>query len=315
MQYIVMDLEWNQPLSRRSAAYRRLGSQLMFEVIQIGAVKLDEGMRMIGSFNQFIAPANYRTLHPRISRITGIRQDDLADAPDFAEAFARFVAWCGDDFVLTTWGNDDISVLHQNIAFFVKGHPLPPVYDLQRLFGEITGETKNRAGLKNAMKKLGVQVSPEHPFHSAVDDAYYTALVFQRFPDPAAILNHPQSVRALNRVRNRTHEKNDTLRFSSLSQALLSRPARQPNCPVCGKRANIPEGYVKMGPDRFRALADCPDHGLVFVDLILEETQEGALRVCRRAQLSDEQSPAYIKTKHLQWARKVAAAKQKEVSA
>ena len=315
MRYIVMDLEWNQPLSQRSAAYRRLGSRLMFEVIQIGAVMLDEGMRMVGSFNQFIAPANYRTLHPRISRITGIRQDDLADAPDFPEAFARFVAWCGEEFVLTTWGNDDISVLHQNIAFFVKGHPIPPVYDLQRLYGELTGDTKNRAGLKNAMKALGVQISPEHPFHSAVDDAYYTALVFQRFPDPTAILNHPQSVRAFGRVRNREHEKTDTLRFSTLSQALLSRPAQQPNCPVCGKRADIPEGYVMMAPDRFRALADCPDHGLLFVDLALEEDADGTKKVRRSALLSDEQSPAYIKTKHMQWAKKVATARQKEVSA
>lgn len=315
MRYIVMDLEWNQPLSQRSAAYRRLGNRLMFEVIQIGAVMLDEEMRMTGSFNQLISPANYRTLHPRISRITGIRQDDLADAPEFSEAFKRFVAWCGDDFVLTTWGCDDISVLQQNIAFFVKDHPIPPVYDLQRLFGEIMGDTKNRAGLKNAMKVLGVQISPEHPFHSAVDDAYYTALVFQRFPDPKAVINHPQSVRAFGRVRTREHEKTDTLRFSTLSQALISRPAQQPNCPVCGKRADIPEGYVMMASDRFRALADCPAHGLVFVDLALEEAEDGTVRVRRSALLSDEQSPAYIKTKHLQWAKKVASARQKEVSA
>ena len=71
MQYIVVDLEWNQPVSYNSAVYRRIGDSLMFEVIQIGAVKLDAGLRMRGSFNQFIAPANYKKLHPRISRITG----------------------------------------------------------------------------------------------------------------------------------------------------------------------------------------------------------------------------------------------------
>ena len=315
MRYIVMDLEWNQPLSTRSSLYRRLGSRLMFEVIQIGAVMLDEGLRMIGSFNQFISPSQYRTLHPRISRITGIRQDDLEEAPEFAEGFARFVAWCGEDFVLTTWGCDDISVLHQNIAFFVKGHPIPPVYDLQRLFGEIAGDTKNRAGLKSAMKTLGIQPSSEHPFHSAVDDAYYTALVFQRFPDPQAVLGHQQSIRKIGRVRTREHEKTDTLRFTSLAQALISRPAQQPNCPVCGKRANIPEGYVMMAPDRSRALAECPDHGLLFIDLILEEDDQSRVQVKRTALLSDEQSPAYIKTKHLQWAKKVAAARQKEISA
>ena len=316
MRYIVMDLEWNQPLSHRSAAYRRLGSRLMFEVIQIGAVMLDEELRMIGSFNQFITPENYRTLHPRISRITGIMPEDLEDAPGFAEGFARFVAWCGEDFVLTTWGNDDISVLHQNIAFYVKGHPIPPVYDLQRLYGDMNGETKNRAGLKNAMKALGVQISAEHPFHSAVDDAYYTALVFQRFPDPSAILNHPQSIRPFGQIRrNNQRETSDTLRFSTLAQALISKPAQEPHCPGCGKRARIPEGYVRTSPDRYRALADCKEHGLLFVDLSLEQAEDGSSRVRRTALISDEQSPAYVTTKHLQWAKKVAAARQKEASA
>ena len=314
MRYIVMDLEWNQPLSSRSAVYRRLGNQLMFEVIQIGAVMLDEGLRMIGSFNQFIAPAHYRSLHPRISRITGISQEDLEDAPEFSEALSRFASWCGDDFVLTTWGCDDISVLHQNIAFFMKGQPIPPVYDLQRQFGDITGDTKNRAGLKSAMKALGVQPSSEHPFHSAVDDAYYTALVFQRFPDPQAITGYPQSIRSIGRVRSREHETIDTLRFASLAQAIISKPAQQPNCPACGKRAAIPEGYVALSSGRSRP-GDCPDHGLLFVDLYLETDAEGHPRVKRSALLSSEQSPAYIKTKHLQWAKKVAAARQKEVSA
>ncbi len=315
MRYIVMDLEWNQPLSSRSSLYRRLGSRLMFEVIQIGAVMLDDSLRMVGSFNQFIAPSQYRTLHPRISRITGIRQEDLEEAPEFPEALTRFSAWCGPEFVLTTWGCDDISVLHQNIAFFMKDLTIPPVYDLQRLFGDITGDTKNRAGLKKAMKALGIQPTVEHPFHSAVDDAYYTALVYQRFPDPQAVLNYPQSVRTISRVRSREHEQTDTLRFTTLAQALISKPAQQPNCPVCGKRASIPEGYVLVEPDRLRALADCEDHGLLFVDLILSQNDQGKPQVRRSALLSSEQSPAYIKTKHLQWAKKVAAARQKEVSA
>ena len=72
MHYIVMDLEWNQPLSHRSAQFQRVGKQLMFDIIQIGAVKLDGERRMVGSFNQFIQPGCYRKLHPRIARITGI---------------------------------------------------------------------------------------------------------------------------------------------------------------------------------------------------------------------------------------------------
>ena len=68
----------------------------------------------------------------------------------------------------------------------------------------------------------------------------------------------------------------------------------------------MPEGYVPLQADTWRALADCPDHGLVFVDLILEKARDGKSRIKRRASLSDQQNPAYVKTKHLQWAQKLA---------
>ena len=42
MQYIIIDLEWNQPLSYQSRVYREVGDKLIFEMIQVGAVKLDE---------------------------------------------------------------------------------------------------------------------------------------------------------------------------------------------------------------------------------------------------------------------------------
>lgn len=317
MHYILMDLEWNQPLSHLSAQYRRFGKQLMFDLIQIGAVKLNEDKKMIGSFNQFIQPGLYKKLHPRISRITGISQDDLYGMPGFEAALDRFVSWCGDEFALITWGCDDISVFQQNLNFYLKEEcSMPPVYDLQRLYGEQNGNnTKNRAGLQSAMKALGLSASAEHPFHSAVDDAYYTALLFQRMQDPQDVLNHPQTVRELIPNKNARDIQSDDLRFTSIQQALESKPAQQPNCPACGKRLSIPEGYVPMRGDTWRALADCKEHGLVFVDLILDKSPQGMNRVRRRASLSDQQNAAYVRTKHLQWAAKVSQAQKKEASA
>ncbi len=312
MFYILMDLEWNQPLSHLSAQYRRHGKQLMFDIIQIGAVKLDSERRMVGSFNQFVQPGLYRKLHPRISRITGIRQEDLYDAPGFQEAFDRFSAWCGQEFALITWGSDDISVFTQNLNFYLSEEvAMPPVYDLQRLYGVQNGNSKNRAGLSNAMKAFGITTSAEHPFHSAVDDAYYTALVMQKMPEHEKVLDFAQTARELApAVKKTREEQSDDLRFTSIQTAIQSRPAQEPNCPVCGRRLSIPEGYVPFKAEVYRALADCPDHGLVFIDLYLNKTLEGKTRVKRRASLSDQQSAAYVKTKHLQWAQKVKASKE-----
>lgn len=314
MHYILMDLEWNQPLSHLSAQYRRYGKQLMFDIIQIGAVKLDQNMRMLGSFNQFVQPELYRKLHPRISRITGILQEDLYTAPGFEDAFRRFMAWCGDDFALITWGCDDSTVFTQNLNYYLNDETqMPPVYDLQRLFGAQTGSGSNRAGLSNAMKHYGISFSAEHPFHSAVDDAYYTALVMQRMQEPEKVLEYRQTPKELVPVKKTKDEQSDDLRFTSIMTAINSKPAQQPNCPVCGKKLTVPEGYAPFRDGVWRALADCPDHGLIFVDLFLGKTLDGKSRVKRRASLSEQQSKAYVKTKHLQWAQKVAAFKETAV--
>jgi DNA polymerase III epsilon subunit-like protein len=311
-----MDLEWNQPLSHRSAQFQRFGKQLMFDLIQIGAVKLDWQRRMIGSFSQLIQPGCYKALHPRISRITGILQEDLYGAPFFEEAFQRFSDWCGEEDLLLTWGCDDISVFQQNLSFYLKDSPgMLPVYDLQRLYGALEETGKNRAGLQNAMKHYDIGPSTEHPFHSAVDDAYYTALVFQRFPDAKGVIDYPLTARAITPAKAKRDGKADDLRFSTIAQALQSKPAREPNCPVCGKRMNVPEGYALMRDESWRALADCAEHGLVLVDILLEHGEDGKSKIKRRAVLAEQQNPAYVKTKHLQWSGKVSKSRQEGVSA
>ena len=183
MHYIVLDLEWNQPMSYNSPAYKSVGGKLLFEMIQIGAVKVDENLNIIDSFSQLIRPEHYIKLHPRIMRITHITQDDLADAPGFCEAVSSFADWCGEDYVMLTWGCDDISVLNQNMTFFKCETPLAKIYDIQRLFGEMIGNSKERKGLKAAMEHFEIEPDEDKPFHNAVHDAYYTALVFSRLPE------------------------------------------------------------------------------------------------------------------------------------
>ena len=308
MQYIVLDLEWNQPISYHSPAFKSVGAKLLFELIQIGAVKVDESFQVVDSFSQLIQPQHYVRLHPRISRITHITQDDLADAPDFNEAMDAFAQWCGEDYVLLTWGCDDISVLAQNMAFFKCETQLPKFYDAQRLFGEVTGNPKERKGLKAAMEQLEIVPDEEAmPFHNAVNDAYYTALVFAKMPDPAQVLNYPQSPRKLQHLDRAKKESTAILRVRSMKDAMKSAAAMNPPCPICGKRMEVPEGYVLQRNDQYMALGDCPQHGLAFVKLAFGKNDEGKRIMIRSSSLADEQSPAYVHTKHLQWAQKVAA--------
>lgn len=81
MQFIVLDLEWNQPTSYQSAAYRRVGDSLLFEVIQFGAAKLDQSLGIVDTVSIPVRPTHYVTIHPRVKRMTGITQEALCDAP------------------------------------------------------------------------------------------------------------------------------------------------------------------------------------------------------------------------------------------
>lgn len=313
MHYIVVDLEWNQPLSHRSSAFRKVGDRLMFEVIQIGAVKLDEELRMLGSFNRLITPEHYMKLHPRIRRITGITQEDLSDAPPFAEAYAQFLSWCGEDIAVLTWGGDDISVLKQNVDFFGVGKELPAFYDLQRLYCSLDEKNKERRGLRAAMTAYQIQPSEEHPFHSAVDDAYYTAKVFQCFPNSKAVLDHPQQPRPIGKQKSGKKESQQDLTVRSERSYLKSKKANLIPCPICGKKGKVTEGYVPLR-GAMTALADCPDHGLMFIDVTFVRDEKNRLVARRNISLSDEQNPAYVTTKHLQWANKVALLQEKEAA-
>ena len=126
MHYIILDLEWNQPMSYQSHVYREVGDRLIFEMIQIGAVKLDDSLAVVDSISIPIRPVHYVKIHPRIRRMTQLGAEELADAPEFLEAMRQFVAWCGEDYALLTWGCDDVSVLKQNMDFFQCQEVLPP---------------------------------------------------------------------------------------------------------------------------------------------------------------------------------------------
>ena len=129
--------------------------------------------------------------------MTGLDSETLAGAPSFREALEQFSAWCGEDYTLLTWGCDDVSVLQQNIDFFnCQDIPLSPLCDIQRLFSD-AHKLKDRSGLKAAMEMLEIEPDESMAFHNALNDAWYTALVFKTLPDPDAVLNYPLTPKKL----------------------------------------------------------------------------------------------------------------------
>lgn len=299
MHYVVVDFEWNQPMSWQSSTFKEVGDQLIFEMIQVGAVKLSDQLEIVDSISIPIAPTVYVRIHPRIRRMTGLGQEELAGAPAFNEAMAQFAEWCGEDYVLLTWGCDDVSVLQQNLDFFHCETPLASMYDIQRLFSDVH-KCKDRKGLKTAMEMLEIDPEEERPFHNALHDAWYTAKVFQALPDPAAVLKYGQTPKKLIHSARHTKEKVPGEAFATVAEGLASPSALQPVCPRCGRAAVLDGTYVKQCPGKYIGIAKCDHHGKLLVRLHFKPSDDGMKWMYRSFSTATPSNVAYVHTKALQ---------------
>lgn len=188
MNYIVLDLEFNQAFPFKSGKKAEPNPECPFEIIQIGAVKLNDAFEEVDTFNFLIRPQLYPRLHPFVEKITGIHARALAHQPDFPAAYAAFLRFIGDEpAILCTWGGDDMKSLFRNIYYYdLDATALTDqVFNVQPLAAAYLNHEAGKAiGLKNAVSELNIP--QEDAFHNALYDAMYTAKVF-RIVRPAEI--------------------------------------------------------------------------------------------------------------------------------
>jgi DNA polymerase III epsilon subunit-like protein len=180
MNYIIYDLEFNQ---------KSADSVLPFEIIQIGALKLNENFETVSVFNTLIKPTVHTAIHPFIENLTGINDSMVSIYKKFPQVYEDFIRFIGtDEIVLCVWGSVDIKELLRNIKF----HKLPALSNLKLYIDVQHYATKYlkapkgfRIGLKNAVELLNI--SSENEFHDAFNDAYYTSEVFKIIYDDTVI--------------------------------------------------------------------------------------------------------------------------------
>lgn len=147
MNYIVFDLEWNQAADLRT----RQENNLLFEIIEIGAVKLNEKREQTATFHELICPQVFHTMNQVTGELIHLNMEQLADCRSFPEVATDFIKWCGSDCIFCTWGNLDLPELQRNMDYY---HMVPvsyktlKYYDVQKLFS-IAFEDKNQGGRCN----------------------------------------------------------------------------------------------------------------------------------------------------------------------
>ena len=69
--YIVLDLEWNQPMSGQETITRPF--RFDSEIIEIGALKLNNRFEEMSEFKSFVRPVFYPSMNGHVVQLTKIR--------------------------------------------------------------------------------------------------------------------------------------------------------------------------------------------------------------------------------------------------
>ncbi len=274
MDYIVFDMEWNQPFTKESTVLSPIC--LVGEIIQIGAIKLNARFEAVDCLNLLIAPTFYRKLHYRIQKMTGIRQETLKNQKKFKETIAEFRDWCQGDTVLLSWGYDDIQMLKDNLVMHdLEEDWLPPCYNLQGIYNHQVSHENRQFSLETALSVLGITSSL--PVHNAFHDAIYTAQVARQL-DLAAGVAHYSELDGL--LWNSIHSTKENFpAFRSPEKALADPKLKQFDCPICGEK--LKAGQFTM-LDEKNAVSEVPtQHGMISVRLKLQRNQRKAWYVKR----------------------------------
>lgn len=181
MNYIIYDLEFNQKYSKDDDA-----SNLQFEIIQIGALKLNGNLYTISTFNTLVKPTVYTQINPYVEVLTKITSEEANLHNTFPSIYNDFINFVGpEEFTLCIWGTADISELTRNIKFHNLDDKIPikKYIDVQKIASTQLNTPKGtRVGLRNAVEFFNIPIESE--FHNAFNDAFYTAEIFKKLYNP-----------------------------------------------------------------------------------------------------------------------------------
>lgn len=305
MNYIVLDLEWNQCPSGKAEEV----PGLPFEIIEIGAVRFSPEGGAPHIFREVIRPQVYLSLHYKTKEIISLRAIDFEDARSFPEVIQDFLDWCGPEPSFCTWGPGDLVELQRNMAYHQIPIPFPfPLlyYDIQKIFSIVYEDRKSRRSLEYAVDYL--DIPKEVPFHDALSDAHYTALVMNHLKEEDIRKNSsvdyfstPNNRREEIYLRYETYTKFVSRPFPSKVQAMKDRNLTSTTCYLCGK--NVPKKirWFSVGSHNYFCLAWCEKHGYLKGKVRLRQRQDGLFYGVKTLKLiSPEEAEAIKEKKEIQ---------------
>lgn len=297
--FIIFDLEWNQsPYGKENKV-----EDCLFEIIEIGAVKLDEKWNLLGEFHRLIRPQIYTKMHYIISEVTHMDINELnVSGESFESAAASFFEWCGDEAVYCTWGSQDLTELQRNMAFYGMENPLPKplfYYDVQKLYG-LLYEDGRKLSLDTAVSSL--HLPEDRPFHRALDDAYYTGLVLEQLDKnqikPYVSIDYyrlPEKKEEHIHLVFPDYSKEVSRAFKTKEEAMMDKGILEIKCYACNRVLRKKIRWFAANQRIWYGLAVCPEHGCVKGKIRLKKAEGAQVFAVKTIKITDEEGAQGIR--------------------
>jgi inhibitor of KinA sporulation pathway (predicted exonuclease) len=177
----MIDLEMNK-IEKQQRGKNKLSSEL----IEIGAVRMDEDFQILDTYQSYVKP-EFGEMDEIIIELTGITDDKLVDAPGFKEAMDAFEKWVGEETTrFYSWSMSDIRQFQHESKF--KSYPGDFIARMESDWVDFQEEFRRLLGLSHRIKLSYAVSAADYEFqgahHTALADAINTAEILRLSKDP-----------------------------------------------------------------------------------------------------------------------------------
>lgn len=306
MNYIIFDLEWNQSNIDKADSLHKI---LPFEIIEIGAIKLNDRREMLDKFSELIKPQVYHEMNHVTKKLIHLQMEELEYARTFPEVMEAFRNWWGEDFIFCTWGPLDLTELQRNLRYYqmapISDRPIK-FLDVQKLFSIACEDRKSRRSLEHAIDVL--EIKKDIPFHRAFSDAYYTAKVLARL-DERVLGNYSFDVFHLPEDRNKeihvlfdtipeeTYAKYISRGFDDKIKAMNDRNVIGTRCYLCHKNLKKKIRWFSPNGKHYYSVSYCDRHGYMKSKIRIRKSENDRIYVEKTQKFISEEDVRNIQTK------------------